>query len=380
MGPVDELKSCAAEASAWLLEAAAPRWSGPGLHPDGMFAEALTLDGRATDKDRRIRVQARQIYAFCELGRLGWGGPWQEIVSGAVDILLARGKRADGFFVHRFDNKGQPFDHRADLYDTAFLLFAFGHAGKALDRPDLFAESRELFDAVELAWTNRFGGYEEGEIDVLPRRQNPHMHLLEASIVQWQATGDSAWSSRVEALRSLALSRFIDQDTFALTEFFSHDWSRPETEEGRTVEPGHCFEWSWLFEIIGEQGLGDLAPSDGLARFARTQGLTPDRTFAINAVSLDGKIIDAGARLWPQTERLKAALARWRRTRETSEIVEAVSAYHGLTHYFNAPIPGLWRDKRRPDGSFVTEDVPASSFYHIVCALSELIETVRRLN
>ncbi len=33
---------------------------------------------------------------------------------------------------------------------------------------------------------------------------------------------------------------------------------------------------------------------------------------------------------------------------------------------------GLWRDKMMADGTFVEEAAPASSFYHIVCAIYEL--------
>jgi len=36
------------------------------------------------------------------------------------------------------------------------------------------------------------------------------------------------------------------------------------------------------------------------------------------------------------------------------------------------PTPGLWRDRYLADGSFVDEPVPATSFYHIVCAITEL--------
>jgi mannose/cellobiose epimerase-like protein (N-acyl-D-glucosamine 2-epimerase family) len=35
--------------------------------------------------------------------------------------------------------------------------------------------------------------------------------------------------------------------------------------------------------------------------------------------------------------------------------------------------PGAWRDKYRPDGTFVDEAAPASSLYHIVAAISELV-------
>jgi mannose-6-phosphate isomerase len=33
-----------------------------------------------------------------------------------------------------------------------------------------------------------------------------------------------------------------------------------------------------------------------------------------------------------------------------------------------------WRDRRREDGAFVDEPAPASSLYHIICAVAALKE------
>jgi mannose/cellobiose epimerase-like protein (N-acyl-D-glucosamine 2-epimerase family) len=35
-------------------------------------------------------------------------------------------------------------------------------------------------------------------------------------------------------------------------------------------------------------------------------------------------------------------------------------------------VPGLWHDKMRADGTLVDEPSPASSLYHIVCAINVL--------
>ena len=86
---------------------------------------------------------------------------------------------------------------------------------------------------------------------------------------------------------------------------------------------------------------------------------------------------NAAARLWPQSERLKAALARYRRTGEEDERAEAAAAYAGLVKYFETPRRGAWRDKLKPDGSWVEEPAPGSSMYHITCALAELLDTAK---
>ncbi len=112
-----------------------------------------------------------------------------------------------------------------------------------------------------------------------------------------------------------------------------------------------------------------------MAGFARRHGLDHSRGVAINEVLVDGSIRNPAARLWPQTERLKAALARYRRTGEHEERLEAAAAYAGLAKYFETPARGAWRDKLKGDGTWIEEPAPGSSLYHITCALAELIDT-----
>ena len=321
-------------------------------------------------------MQARQIYSLCELGRLGWTGDWRRPVEGGLDALFRHGRRADGFYVHKLNTDGSVADGRADLYDHAFVLFALANAGDALHRPELIAQGGELMDLIARAWSHPAGGFREGEVDPQPpRRQNPHMHMTECSIAYWRAGAPERWEAQARSLAALSHGKWIDASTGAITELFHDDWSRTPEIDGDHVEPGHCLEWTWLQENLTALGVEGAAASDGLVAFAREHGIDHGRNVAFNETELDGAPRDRNARLWPQTERMKAGLARWRRTGEASEEAEALAGWEGLRQYLDAPAPGLWRDKMREDGSFVEEPSPASSFYHIACGLSELIHT-----
>ena len=369
------LAAAADWAKSWLFERAGPLWAGAGLTQNGLFAELLGADGKPAPSALRLRVQARQIYCMSELGALGWTGPWREAAERGLDALFAHGRREDGLFVHKLNADGSVNDARADLYDHAFVLFALVNASRALHRPDLLAEGDALMDRLD-AWKHPAGGFTEGEVDSQPpRRQNPHMHMLECSIAYWRASAPPRWEAQVRSLAALARTRFIEPETGALTEYFGPDWGRRPGEEGRRSEPGHCLEWAWLEENLTLLGVDGTDLSDGLSAFARAHGVDQKRNVAFNETDLDGQILDGKARLWPQTERLKAALARYSRTGDASEAEEALKALDGLKVYLDAPAPGLWRDKMKADGSFVEEPSPASSFYHIVCGLSELIKT-----
>ena len=59
----------------WLVHAAYPLWARAGYdHMHGGFHERLAADGPVYGDARRVRVQARQVYAFANAPSLGLGG------------------------------------------------------------------------------------------------------------------------------------------------------------------------------------------------------------------------------------------------------------------------------------------------------------------
>jgi mannose-6-phosphate isomerase len=91
----------------------------------------------------------------------------------------------------------------------------------------------------------------------------------------------------------------------------------------------------------------------------------------------DGSAHDASARLWPQTERLKAGALAARLTGEAKYFAMAVSAAETLRRYLETPIPGLWYDRISPVGEMIDEPAPASTFYHLVVAVAEISALAR---
>lgn len=374
------LQEFADDARSWLVEKAAPLWSKADWSAKGLFAERLLLDAQPDPSPRRVFVQARHIYSFTQIGRFGWEGPWSEFVNSSLDYLLTYARRRDGFFVHSFTHDGFVLEDRADLYDQAFMMFCLAHVGKCLGRPELFDVAADIAQKLEEVWRRHSGGYYEGEIvDPTIRLQNPHMHLFEAYSALADATGDDDWKRRAREIAELCRDHFLDKRAGAIVEYFNEDLAPLQGTKGKIVEPGHCCEWAWLFEGMVQQKWPDaIHISDQLVSFARNHGIDRRRNVMINEVMLDGGVHNNAARLWPQTERLKAALARLRRTGEVLEALEAVDAYKGLNQYLNVEISGLWRDKLKEDGSWIEEPAPGSSLYHITCAFVELIETVER--
>lgn len=375
MSDFEPLITRAADARTWLFHHALPIWWHIGYdQASSCFHERVSLDGTPVMLARRIRVQARQTFAFAMAGRLGWTGPWRDAVEAGARVLLERGLRPDGGTVHSLDEAGRSLDVRRDLYDTAFVIFALAHAGAILQREEYLQAASSLVDWVYRNWSHPGGGLLEGELtQVPPRRQNPHMHMLEALLALHEATGDPLALKRASSIVELFATRFMSQRWGSVLEYFDESWSPAHGEEGRISEPGHNFEWSWLLDRY--QRLSGIDVSEAARRIyihGEAYGVSSDG-YAFDEVWADGAVKTQTSRLWPLTERIKANIIRVETLRDPKAVSHVAEAFDALMTYCDLPIPGLWRDRRRADGSFIDEAAPASSFYHIILAMSELI-------
>ena len=355
-----ELRTRAEQGRAWLFEQALPLWAERGLNPRGGFYDRLGEDRLAvTPAPMRLRVQARQLYVFAEAGRLGWSGPWRPVVEHGLAFLLHRATTDSGLVAHTFDDDGGVVENGPDLYDQAFALLGFAHAYAALEDPRARAAALDLRDALQ-PFAHPLGGFREPAAEGLGA--NPHMHLFEALLAWEKLDEDPSWSRLADQVATLCADRMIDAESSALREHFTGDWSPAAGARGDETEPGHHYEWAWL---LRRSGRPEGAAAEALCKRAEHLGVDRARRVAINAVSVAGDRLDATARLWPQTERLKAMLSLgWAEP--------AAEAFDALFAYIQPAPAGLWYDLMQEDGRVRAEPAPASSFYHIVGALSEL--------
>jgi mannose/cellobiose epimerase-like protein (N-acyl-D-glucosamine 2-epimerase family) len=354
----------------WLLTAAYPLWSTHGRDERGGFHERLSPQANSMAEPRRARVQPRQVYAFSLAPSLGWNGPSTELVAHGLDYFFRKHRRPDGLFIALVDAQGAPLDRSALLYDQAFALLAFAAASGVPGLPfDVATEARRLRMAIATNFKRAGNSYEAAVPSRPPLQSNPHMHLFEASLAWTRVSNDSQWQELAAELARTALTHFIHGST--LREFFDASWRPAAGIEGRLVEPGHQFEWAYLL-LRWDNGNHDDARRVALRLIDNTERFGIHGGVAVNALLDDFSVHDASARLWPQTERLKAAAAAALVTGEQRYWNMALDAATSLREYLATPVPGLWYDRRLPSGAFISEPAPASSLYHIVGACAEL--------
>ncbi|BBE70508.1 AGE family epimerase/isomerase [Oharaeibacter diazotrophicus] len=371
--------------TSWLHLEALPTWAAFGVdHVNGGFHEVVGLRCEIEARPRRVRVVARQIFSFAVAGRLGWGGPWRRIVDEGLDWFLAHCVKPDGTVRMLVAADGKALDDTFNLYDQAFALFALAAAASvASDRAKAEDAALKLRAALHATWKHPVAGFEEASPRTLPLKANPHMHMFEACLAWEEAGGDATWSALADEIAELCLAKLIDPAAGGwLKEFFDGDWAPMPGEAGRIVEPGHHFEWAWLLTRWGvKRSRPDAIRAAGrLVELGEEPGVDRARGVAIMEMLEDGGVRDGTARLWSQTERLKghvalAGVATDAAARD-EHFAAAAAAGEAMLRFFDVDTPGLWRDRMEVDGSFRVEPAPASSFYHVICAIEELEKAV----
>lgn len=371
--------SARAAALAWLGDAALPLWHRRGWDAkSGGFVERLTPDGLPDlDAPRRVRVQMRQIYVYASAAFDGLYEPAEQVALDTLEFLLTRCRPpgASAGFAHQTDCSGQVTDPKIDAYDQAFALLALA----AVYRMNGDAQVRALIDA-ELAFIDETlaepdtGLLFEGAPPSLPRRQNPQMHAFEAFSALFEATGDAAFLKRADTIADHLARRMVSPGG-AICEFFDAEF-RP-LAAGQWAEPGHHFEWVWL--LHRQARLAGRQPSPLAARlhdWGMSHGVGPDG-FAVDACLIDGTLKDGGRRLWPQTELIKAHLAR-----EEAGVAGAGDAADGalsslMASYFTHAPRGGWVDRYDAAGALSDARMPVSTFYHVYVAIAEAVRVGR---
>jgi mannose/cellobiose epimerase-like protein (N-acyl-D-glucosamine 2-epimerase family) len=279
-----------------------------------------------------------------------------------MNYFIRHYRRQDGFFRTLAGADGGALNNRAFLYDQAFALFGYAAAAVELNAIAQWESlALELRDLIEGQLRRDIGTYES----------NPLMHLLEAYLAWAEVGEDSGWVAAVRRLVELAVTRFIRRDSGALAEFSLLNLrSAPQVSGG--IEPGHQFEWAWLLlrcdRLLAGCHLHDTALR--LIAIGEQHGVRDG--VAVNSLRDDLGVHDAGARLWPQCERLKASLLAATMIGGQSHWDAALAAAGGICRHLATPVKGLWFDVRSPDGEFRGDAVPASTFYHLVGAIASL--------
>ncbi|EJF90392.1 AGE family epimerase/isomerase [Bartonella tamiae] len=367
----------------WLFEETLPLWSTRGVDEMGGFHEALSFDGLPILREKRMRTMARQIYAFAMAGQMGWDGPYQDLIDHGIHFISRHGQLENGGFASHLSRNGEVINATQESYDQSCVLLALAHAhhiGHAKALPLAMEIFSFLDHFLTVKGTQGFLENTKTEKTKIYRRSNPHMHLLECFLAWYDVTGNTDYLQRATHIVNLFKSHFFDEDTWTLGEYFDNDWQRLDNADGDLCEPGHHFEWSSL--LIDYSNKKHDPHSVKLAKklYASTiaNGLNRATGLAYNTISRHGMPVDTHSRSWPQTEAIKAAIAL--DGNQGPDLKPEIEARVGrlFRWHIEAAPKGLWIDKISENGRSIAKDVPASIFYHMITALTQYREFIKK--
>ena len=366
----------------WLTEEAFPLWMTTGFdQQNGCFVESLSRHSIPETTHRRAIVQMRQVYSLCEGHRLQRLSKAHilPLVEKTMDYVIKHYARPSGAFIHAVDLNGKASNLQEDLYTQAFVLFGLAHAFELTGKDEYKQRAYQLITFLNTSRRHQLLGYTEIINGQISFQSNPHMHLFESALAWMRTDSNPVWKNLAIELFELCKTKFIDHQTQILAEHFDENWA-PVLHNGQFVfEPGHQFEWAWLlleFQKLSGMSLNHLALK--LFQNGQNYGINKNTNFVYDEVWSDFRPKKLSSRLWPHCEWIKAALAIAPLIDDPNErkhcVHQAELGVSTLFKYFHDLKPGLWEDLHTEEGSFSPQSVKASSFYHIVNALSEYIQ------
>ncbi|HWK44018.1 MAG TPA: AGE family epimerase/isomerase [Stellaceae bacterium] len=343
----------------------------------GGFHERLDSQHQPMALNKRLLVQCRQLYVLSHAALAGDRSGAAVAEAGYAFLRRAYLDERHGGWFFSVTPDGQPADQTKDFYGHAFALYALAYLHRAFASPDALALAHETMDLLKARLAAPNGGFwEKATAEWQPdrtaiRRQNPHMHLLEALLALFEASGERRWIDEARAIVRLFLDHFYEPATGTLGEFFDADWA-PHPEQGHIVEAGHHFEWFWLLDRYRTMS-GDATaagPAQRLFDEAMAHGFDPLHGGIHDQIDRQGVPVLRSRRIWPVTEAIKASIVHLH-AGNPNELARAEALIRLLFKDFLRHDERLWIEVLAADGTPAQTDMPGSTPYHLFVAAIE---------
>ncbi len=289
----------------------------------GGYAYLDNVGQQMEEEGAQLWLGARMLHCFSLAHMLGRPGA-AEIVEHGLDFYVdGDGWDSENGGFYATVGGANPSD-RKELYGQAQMLLAASSALIAgFDRaPELFERA---VDTVERYWREEEGRCVEGydrtftELDAY-RGQNANMHLTEAYLAAYEASGNPVFLERAKRIATFIAGRAAspEEGAWRLPEHFDDQWE-PALDFNRDEprhpfrpygsQPGHWLEWSKLILQLRGFGVDEpwmIAAATNLFKGAFQDGWMPDGGFCYT-VDWDGTPVVREKYFWETAEAIGAA-------------------------------------------------------------------------
>jgi sulfoquinovose isomerase len=225
------------------------------IHPRGGFYE-LYDDGRPLGEVRQLHATTRMVHCFAIGHLLGRPGADRIVDHGMNFIWNGHRDTKHGGYVWSLDDNG-PQDDSKQAYGHAFVMLAASSA-KCAGHPLADRILADVTEVIEQRFWEKSPGVtsEEYRNDWSKlsdyRGQNSNMHLTEALMAAFEATGESHYLRKAESIASFIIGKHAANLGYRVAEHFDAFWNLNNDYRGSEIfrpagtTPGHSLEWSRL--------------------------------------------------------------------------------------------------------------------------------------
>lgn len=367
------------------------------IDPTGGLFHYLRDDGSIYDRHTRHLVSStRYVVTLAMLVRSEGGESTQQALRHAFDFLQVHRNPVSGGYAWTLDwrdGQKQVIDDTNHAYGLAFVLLAHAHASMA-GLEDARQGIQTTFDVLEEHfWEPAHGLYADeanAAWQLSPYRgQNANMHLCEAMLAAFDATGDTRYLDRAGQLADNICIRQAALADGLIWEHYRSDWSvdwdynrddKSNIFRPWGFQPGHLTEWAKLLMLLNDRRPRD----DHVTRAQRFFDVAMERSWDAQHGGLyygfapDGSPCDTDKYFWVQAESLAAA-ARLAialdepRYWETYDRIWAYAWAHFVDHQHGA----WWRILRADNSKISDEKSPAGKVdYHTTGACWDVLDAL----
>lgn len=239
------------------------------FNPKGGFHELTTAGApiKPENPSRGIHGTARMVHCFAIGSLLGRPGSDQIVDHGMHYLWNAHRDAGRGGYYWVVDDNGPADNGRKQAYGHAFVLLAASSAS-LVGHPLADTMIADVTEVIEQRFWNKLHGAidEEFHADWSPisdyHGQNSNMHMTEALMAAFEATGEAEYLRKAESIADLIINRRARENGFRVAEHFDANWNVDKGYTGDQMfrppgtTPGHSLEWSRLIMqlwVLGER-------------------------------------------------------------------------------------------------------------------------------
>ncbi len=270
---------------------------------------------------RELHATTRMVHCFAIARLMGRPGA-ETFIDHGMDFLWNGHRDAkNGGYFWGIGEDG-PSDANKLAYGHAFVLLAASSA-KVAGHPDADRLLADITDVLRTRfWEAKHGASaEEFATDWSPishyRGQNANMHLTEALMAAFEASGDTTYLGMAESIAARVIGSHAAENGWRVAEHFDENWVLDRDYSGGDVfrpagtTPGHSLEWTRLLLQLWELGgrrIGWL-PDAAKALFARAaaDGWNAEAGGFHYTLDWAGKPLLRNRLWWPCAEAIGAA-------------------------------------------------------------------------